>query len=200
MDIYGSECDVRQTKDKQLVICHDPTHDGLSISKSSYATLSQHLLDNGEPLPLLDNFLEVLSKDTGRVRLVLDLKSCSMTTLLNMISSFGVLDRVDFISNKEDYCAFLEKYSLGYKTFPLGGSLPPMEVKKKGYGGIDYPLSTFQTHPEWIAEAQDYGLQVWTWTANNEGTIKKYLKQGVYVTTDYPARAREIEKQLSIER
>lgn len=193
MDIYGTECDIRQTRDGRFVVCHDVKHDGLNISKNDYATLCQHQLENGEPLPLLEDFLEALCNDAGCVRLVLDLKSCNMSKLLNLIISFGVLDRVDFISNKEEYCDELVKCNLGYKTFSLSGSLSPSEVKEKEYGGIDYPLSTFQTHPEWIVEAQEYGLKVWTWTVNNEGTMKKYLKQGVVVTTDRPDLALGIE-------
>lgn len=193
MDIYGTECDVRQTKDGRLVVCHDAKHDGLIISKNNYATFSQHLLENGESLPLLDDFLSILSQDGGKVRLVLDLKACNITKLLNLIHSFGLLDRVDFVSNKQEYCDELVRCGLGYKTFFLAGSLPPAEVKEKEYGGIDYPLSAFQNHPEWISEALDLGLKVWAWTVNNEGTMKKYLKQGVVVTTDKPEMALNIE-------
>lgn len=196
MDIYGSECDVRQTKDGRLVICHDATHDGLTISKTDYLTLSQHTLANGEPLPLLDDFLTTLSHDTGNVRLVIELKSCSVDKLLLLVDSLGVLDRVDFISFSQGLCGQLIAYGFGYKTFFLNGTLSPQNALERGYGGIDYSSGKYDIFPEWIDEAKSLGMQVWVWTVNNSDNIRNYLKRGVYVTTDYPKRAREIEEKL----
>lgn len=186
MDIYGSECDVRQTKDDSLVICHDEQYNGLKIADNDYTTLCEYLLPNGEPLPRLEDFLVALSQDNGNVRLVLDLKSCGVAKLLNMISSYGVLDRVDFLSGNGSICSKLIKYGLGYKTLFLGGGMSPGSAKKKGYGGIDYKNNIYLSHPEWINEAQALGLKVWVWTVNDAATIQKYIEQGIYVTTDKP--------------
>ena len=109
-----------------------------------------------------------------------------------MVDSIGVLNRVDFISFNKSLCSQLVSYGLGYKTLFLNGTWSPKVVLGKGLGDIDYSLSTFHTHPEWIAEAQEYGLKVWTWTVNDEETMRKYLKQGVMVTTDRPDFALKI--------
>ncbi|MBR4389304.1 MAG: hypothetical protein IKT00_09030 [Prevotella sp.] len=199
MDIYGSECDVRQTKDGRLVVCHDATYAGLTISKTDYATLSQHLLENGEPLPLLDEFLISLSHDTGKVRLVIELKSCSVDKLLLMVDSIGVLNRVDFISFSQNLCDRLIGYGFGYKTLFLSGSLSPETAWNRGYGGIDYSSQTFDIYPDWIDEAINRGMQVWVWTVNGESLIQSYLEQGVFVTTDIPGKARELERTLHLE-
>ena len=189
MDIYGVECDVRQTKDGRLVICHDAIYDGLTISQTNYFTLSQHPLANGEPLPLLDDFLTTLRFDTGKVRLVADLKSCDVRTLLILVDSIGVLNRVDFISFSKSLCSQLVRYGLGYKTFFLNGTWSPKVVLGQGLGGIDYSDQLFSTHPEWIDEARALGLKVWVWTVNDSKSIQSYLEQGVYVTTDRPIMA-----------
>lgn len=193
LDIYGSECDVRETRDRQLVVCHEATHDGMTISKTDYATLSSHPLSNGEPLPLLDDFLEALRYDHGNVRLVIELKSCDVTRLLNKVDSFGVLDRVDFISMSLKYCNELSKDSLGYKTFYVAGKLSPAETWGYGIQGVDYSHNIYLAHPEWIGEAMDMDMGVWVWTVNNMDTLRGYIERGVYVTTDYPAKARETE-------
>lgn len=198
MDIYGTECDVRQTKDGRLVICHDATYDGLTISKTDYLELSQHTLTNGEPFPLLDDFLTALSEDMGKVRLVIELKSCNVRKLLSIVDSIGVLDRVDFISFSKDLCCQLVAYGLGYKTLFLNGSWSPKSALERGLGGIDYSYQLLDSYPLWVSEAQNLGLQVWTWTVNGTDNIRYFLEQGVYVTTDYPRKAREIEKELAI--
>ncbi len=198
MDIYGAECDVRQTKDGRLVICHDAIHDGLAISKTDYLTLSEHTLDNGEPLPLLDDFLTALNDDTGKVRMVIEVKSGNLNTLLNLVYSKGVLDRVDFISFSKSVCTQLSSYGLGNKTFFLNGTWTPQSAQGLGLGGIDYSYQVLDGYPYWINEAQELGLQVWTWTVNDTYKMRDYLEQGVYVTTDYPIKAREIEKELAI--
>ncbi|MBR5653768.1 MAG: glycerophosphodiester phosphodiesterase [Prevotella sp.] len=193
LDIYGSECDVRQTKDGCLVVCHDETYNGMTIADNDYATLSGHFSFNREPLPLLEDFLLALSQDKGKVRLVLDLKMCGVAKLLNLICSYGVLDRVDFVSGNGTICTKLIKYGLGYKTLFLGGGMSPENAKKIGYGGIDYKKDVFLSHPNWINEAQALGLKVWVWTVNDVATIQKYIEQGVYVTTDKPEL--ELKKQ-----
>ncbi len=198
MDIYGTECDVRQTKDGRLVICHDATYGGLTISKTDYLTLSQHTLANGESLPLLEDFLTALHDDTGMVRMVIELKSCNVRSLLSMVDSIGVLDRVDFISFSQGLCGQLIAYGFGYKTFYLNGTLSPQAARERGYCGIDYSYQVLDGYPYWINEAQELGLQVWTWTVNGTDNIRYFLEQGVYVTTDYPSKAREIEKELAI--
>ena len=193
LDIYGSECDVQQTKDGRFVICHDDTYCGFVISETNYAILSECPLKNGELLPLLGDFLNLLNKDEGRVRLILDLKSCDVAKLLNMIYAYGVLDRVDFLTGNSKIFSRLVKYGLGYKTFFLGGGMTPQSAMKKGLGGIDYSDQVLSTHPEWITEAQALGLKVWVWTVNDAVTIRKYLEQGVFVTTDRPEMALNIE-------
>ena len=194
MDIYGSECDVWQTKDGRLVVCHDVTYGGLTISETDYDALCSNATGKGEPLPLLEDFLAALSHDTGLVRLVLDLKSCSVAKLLNIIYSYGVLDRVDFLTGSNRIYPKLIKYGFGYKTFFLGGGLSPQSVKKKGFGGIDYKKDVFLSHPEWINEAQTLGMKVWVWTVNDTAAMQKYMNQGVYVTTDKPELALTLER------
>lgn len=58
-DIYGSEFDVYETSDGQIVVNHDVTYGGMEITKNPYEGLGKHHLSNGEPLPLFEDFLRV---------------------------------------------------------------------------------------------------------------------------------------------
>ena len=104
LNIFGSECDVRQTIDGIFVISHGDNFDGLSIENNTYEELRTHTLSNGEPLPLLEHFLQELKMSSSSVKLVLDLKSCNILELIALIQEYNVLERVLFISSHKNYC------------------------------------------------------------------------------------------------
>ena len=184
LNIYGSECDIRQTADGVLVVCHDATHDGLRISRSTYDELRQHPLTNGEPLPRLEEFIQTLKMSNSPVRLVLDIKECDIYQLLAMVEGYGVADRVLFIASNRQYCNRLVRRGRGPQTFYLNGNMSPRQVKDAGYAGIDYSTTVLETHPQWIGEAAALGLKTIVWTVNNKESIADYISQGCIVTTD----------------
>ena len=186
LNIYGSECDIRQTADRILVVCHDVTHDGLTISQSTYDELRQHPLANGEPLPRLEEFIQTLKMSNSPVRLVLDIKECDIYQLLAMVEGYGVADRVLFIAFGKQYCDQLVRRGRGPQTFYLNGNMSPRQVKDVGYAGIDYSTTVLETHPQWIGEAAALGLKTIVWTVNNKESIADYISQGCIVTTDRP--------------
>ena len=61
------------------------------------------------------------------------------------------------------------------------------ELKKLGFSGVDYHYSVYQNNPDWIKQAQEYGLEVNVWTVNDPELMKKMAEMGVdYITTDKP--------------
>lgn len=186
LNIYGSECDIRQTADGVLVVCHDATHDGLRISRSTYDELRQHPLANSEPLPRLEELIQTLKMSNSPVRLVLDIKECDIYQLLAMVEGYGVADRVLFIAFNRQYCNQLVRRGRGPQTFYLNGNMSPRQVKDAGYAGIDYSTTVLETHPQWIGEAAALGLKTIVWTVNNKESIADYISQGCIVTTDRP--------------
>jgi len=59
MRLFGIECDIRLTKDKKVVIYHDPVYNGLDIDKSTYEELkASGKLANGEDIPLFEDFVK----------------------------------------------------------------------------------------------------------------------------------------------
>lgn len=195
LNIFGSECDVRQTKDGIFVISHGDNFDGLSIENNTYEELRTHTLSNGEPLPLLEHFLQELKMSSSYVKLVLDLKSCNILELIALIQEYNVLERVLFISSHKNYCNQLKERGLGGLTFYLSGNLSPEKVNKNGYAGIDYKYDVFDKNPLWIDEAQSLGLKVIVWTINDKDVINTYIRRGVIVTTDKPMLVEGVKKQ-----
>lgn len=183
-NIYGTEFDVRQTLDGQLVINHDATFNGKEISQTRYADLCRSTLPNGEKIPLLEDFIRTYCTITTSVLMVVELKSCSVDKLLALLSQYDVMSHVLFISFSKNLCNQLVKKGYGSITCYLGGTLSPQSIHKAGYGGIDYTHSVFLEHPEWIAQAQGLGMKVAVWTINDPDLVSDYIAKGVVVTTD----------------
>lgn len=67
---FDIECDIRMTKDKELIVFHDKTlkrmcHQEGAVHVLNYSDLSQcHLLNTTETIPLLKDLLDTLPNDT----------------------------------------------------------------------------------------------------------------------------------------
>ncbi|MBR3010317.1 MAG: hypothetical protein IKH91_05805 [Prevotella sp.] len=184
-NIYGTEFDVRQTLDGQLVINHDATFNGKEISQTRYADLCAKTLPNGETIPLLEEFVKTYVSANSKVLMVVELKACRVDDFLTILRQYDVLSHVCFISFSRSLCSDLVTRGYGTITYYLGSNLSPRQVKDYGYGGIDYSHSTLQEHPDWIHEAQQLGLWTGVWTVNDEGIVKSYIDDSVIVTTDW---------------
>lgn len=185
-DIYGTEFDVRETADGILVICHDATHAGLSVEENTYATLSEHLLANGEPLPQLADMLDVYLQTETHVKLIVELKLCNVEKVVKMVNDRQLDKQAEYISFNRSYCEKLASLGLGKVTSYLSGNMSPADVAKAQIGGIDYKYSVFETHPDWINEAKKLGLKTIVWTVNDKNMVKDFIDKGVIVTTDFP--------------
>lgn len=187
MKLYGTEFDVRQTKDEQLVICHNDIYAGKVIEDYPYDELNVSKLMNGEDLPRLEDFLLIYKNTETDVKLIIDLKKCKINKVLHLVDSFDVQDQVEYITFSTGYCRQLANKGYGSKTFYLGGNYSPLGVKDSlGCYGISYSHKIFDKNPDWIEEAKVLGMRIGVWTVNSKESISDYLQKGVVVTTDIP--------------
>lgn len=188
LNIYGTEFDVRQTKDGLLVVNHDDIFNGLAIAQSTYLELCQYALSNGETLPLLEDFLDIKNKSASSVKLIVELKSCIVSDVVSLINQYSLQQQVEYISFSKSYCLQLVNMGYGNQTYYLSGNFTPAEIKEFGIGGIDYENSVFVNHPTYIDESKELGLKTIVWTVNNVNSVIDYISKGVIVTTDNPAK------------
>lgn len=184
LDIYGVECDVRQTKDGILIICHDKEFDGLNISETSYLKLCNHLLKNGETLPTLEEYLKIYKNSHSKAKLIIELKSCSVTDVISLVELYALQDSVEFLSFDIDYCDRLVNLGYGSKVYYLDGALSPHEVFERGYAGIDYDVNVLKSNQNWIPEAKSLGLKVGVWIVDDLYLLKSFVENKVIVTTN----------------
>ena len=195
LNIYGTEMDVHQTKDGLIVVNHDVSFYGLPISETTYAELCKHTLDNGETIPLFEEFLQVKKNRAGLVKMIVELKSCKVNDLIALVDSYDLQNEVEYISFSANLCNEFVALGYGYKTYYLRGDVKPTEIKGRGYGGVDYYSGVFDANPSWIKESKYIGLKTIVWTVNNMEELSCYVQQGVLVTTDRPLEALEVLKQ-----
>ena len=183
-NIYGTEFDVHQTLDGKLVVNHDDTFYGMKIASTTYADLCTVTHPNGETIPLLEHFLRTYCELRPSVLMIVELKTCSVDTVVRLIELYNVLSRCLFISFSQQYCLELVDKGLGPVTAYLNADLTPQQLNDAGIGGINYHYSHYQSHPTWIPEAKALGLWTGTWTVNNPAIKQSFLTDSVIVTTD----------------
>ncbi|MDO4186701.1 MAG: glycerophosphodiester phosphodiesterase family protein [Bacteroidales bacterium] len=191
---FGSEFDVWLTADGKLVVDHDKTFKGMNMEENTLKEIRTIKLDNGETLPTLDEYLRCAQKQTT-LRLVLEMKPLStlyredeaVKKIVKALKKYKLLDRTDIISFSINACIQFKKALPDTKIYYLNGDIWPYRIKALGLAGIDYSMSDFQKHPEWIKEAHEQGLEVNVWTVDKEEDLRYFISQGVdYITTNEP--------------
>ena len=195
LKIYGSEFDVRMTKDGVLVVNHDEHINKLEISETLFKDLKKQKLSNGEKLPTLEKYLKQ-GKKYKQVKLIVEIKPAKtpeledemVTKTLKIIRDKSLENQCEFISFSLHLCKEIKKQNPKAIVQYLAGDLSPSDIKNAGIDGLDYHYSVFlDKHPGWISEAKKLGLITNVWTVNDEVIFKKLADLGVgFVTTNVP--------------
>jgi glycerophosphoryl diester phosphodiesterase len=189
---YGAEFDVWLTDDGELMINHDSSFGGHSMEKSPAALLRTLRLKNGETMPTLRQYLEKGS--ALKTKLILELKAHSapeketqaVEKIIALVKELGMEQRMEYISfSLHAVKAFIRASSA--PVFYLSGDLSPVELQQTGAAGADYNTAIFLNKPEWIAQIQQLGMKVNSWTVNSPEQMKQFISQKVdFITTDAP--------------
>lgn len=194
LGVYGSELDVWITTDGVVVLNHDATWQGVNIEQSSYAGLAGLRLANGEPIPTLQQCIDLVKKQ-DKTRLIIEIKAHStvenenraVAAIVKLVSEGGVTGLVDYISFSENICKELIKSNPAHRVCFLNGSKAPDALKAEGYFGLDYSMSVISTHPDWIGKAVAERIKTNVWTVNQAADMQYFISLGVdFITTDDP--------------
>ncbi len=206
MGCHGSECDVWLSADDSLVICHDATRDGKRIDSMTYEEVTSVLLENGEKIPTLREYI-MTCREYPHTKLVIDLKTNKdpERTLLMLQLIDKLVKELDYERNVE----YILAYHPLYETFSkmtdrpiayLGhykNQLPEMypdSIMACGIKYVDYKYVHYDANPDWVKSFKRNDVHINVWTVNDEESMKRYLDLGFdYITTDHPSLLLSLE-------
>lgn len=201
LNLYGSETDVWMTTDGQLMANHDATFKGTVIKESDEATCRALTLDNGETMPSLNDFIEMVKASDSPTKLIIEIKDhgteqlnrAAASAAVNAVNNAGIAHKVEYISFAPAACLQIIADAPSAKVAYLTGGIAPAELKPQGYTGIDYHMNELRNHPDWVSEARNSGMTVNVWTVTSRSDIEEMVARGVdFITTDDPVTAMEI--------
>ena len=196
LGVYGSELDVNETTDGELIVIHGARHRDIpNVQAADFSTVRALPLTNGEVVPTLDEYLEQGRKNKT-TKLIIEVKRHAtpeqearvVEKTLAAVKKHKMTKRVEYISFSRFICDELARTApKGTQIAYLNGELSPAQCKERGYTGIDYHINTLKQNPEWIEQAHELGMTVNVWTVNDTETMQWFIDHKVdYITTDNP--------------
>jgi glycerophosphoryl diester phosphodiesterase len=199
---YGSEFDVRRTKDGVLVISHDPTYYGDTIELKNYAELNKLKLTNGEDLPTLLEYFKKGTSNNSNTLLICEIKQAITDNnldkivtqeVMQMVQKLGISNKIVFISFRFEILEWVKQFDQNAIVLYLEGDRDNNAVVAAKFNGINYHFDNYLQKPDISKDAIKNGLMVGSWTVNEEGTLKDLMALGVeYITTNFPSRFLQI--------
>jgi glycerophosphoryl diester phosphodiesterase len=195
---YGSEFDVRRTKDGILVVNHDPVYFGDTIELRNYADLNKNKLSNGENLPTLENYFSTGTRNNPPTLLICEIKEAltgkdisQKTTLetLALAEKLGISEKIIYISFGFEVVKTIKKIQPNAIVLYLENNKSISEIVNEKFNGINYHFSNFISDPKISAAAKQNNLLIGSWTVNQVEDLHKLIAQGVeFITTNMPAK------------
>jgi glycerophosphoryl diester phosphodiesterase len=191
----GSETDVHMTADSFLVINHDNNWGDLTIQKNTLGDIRKKKLSDGEPLPLLEDFLSII-KQQKNTKLILEIKpsvrgrewaDATVQKIVKMVQQMQAQPWIVYISFDYEMLKEVLRLEPSANTQYLNGDKTPEQLKQDGIKGADYHYSVFEKHPEWIESAKKNNIDLDAWTVNEQKTMNWLLQNGFdFITTNEP--------------
>ena len=191
----GFECDLRLTKDNQVVIWHDSNMLRMANHKAVVAHTDYSEMKEIYPdLMLLTELLEIASK--YKKSLALETKHPVPSgnevenKIMELITPYKNLD-IALLSFSWLAIEKVAKSETNIETVALVNALnAPIMNRYSSAKSFAPDIEEIRNHPEIVAKYQSEGKRVFVWTVNDLVDLKLCAQLGVdVVITDMPARA-----------
>lgn len=207
--VWGSEFDVNMTSDGVILVYHDGSINGKTIDRNPYSEFKDVRLENGEKIPVIDDYLKQALKHPETV-LVYELKVHSTPEIearlvertVEKLKEYGLYDpaKVVFISFSKFICDKIAAEMPEFICMYLRDDLGPDQLNKDGINGVDYHYSVFGKHPDWLGRIRELGMFLNCWTVNDVKDMQEMIRLGIdCITTDNPLELRQELKTAGVE-
>lgn len=182
------ELDVRQSKDRELIICHDDNLKrvfGMDLSVSE-ATLAELKKATSSRMITLEEALHSVGNRVNKI--LVELKEAgNETKVLDAVKKTKLEGKVIIVSFHEEALAAMRKLDKKIETgFIYTKFKNPIDAAIKLQAQYLLPLYRF-THTKDIEKAHQNNLKVLVWTINTVEEVKAYIAKGVDgIATDRP--------------
>ena len=205
---YGSETDVWITTDGHVVVNHDASLNGVRMETSTYDQVKDLTLSNGEKIPQLSDFLDILEGEKG-TKLIIEIKThtdeargkACVAAVVDQVKSRGLQDKVEYIAFSINLCKELVRLDPTAHVAYLNGDYSPATLKAVGIMGLDYTAAKYRSNPTWASVARANGMTTNVWTISDTPTMAEMTNAGIdFVTTDNPVDALTVQKIYDLQK
>ena len=189
------EMDVRQTKDKKLIVFHDDIIDDTPIKFLTFDELNNKTHEKGYSVPLFEDVLKLCQ---GKIKLDIELKETGyefkVLSLIKKYFSYESFMIKSFLDTAVKKIELLDKkvntgLLLGYKKADIKRRINEFLPKRRlamldaDFVSPHYKLVTW----DYMLRMRLLKKKVYVWTVNDEKIIKQLLKKKVDgIITDSP--------------
>ena len=187
------EIDVHLTKDREIVVIHDPTLDRTTdgtgkVEEHTLAEIRNLNAGNGEKVPTLDEIIKLV-KDSG-IEIQIEIKAeAVIEKVVETIQKNDLYSSAAVICFNHRVLQLVKKFDSKIITICLMVAIPvdPIAIAKScGAQGFSLNLTTIDK--QLIDECHAAGLFVGVWTVNESEQFEYFKSIGVdYLATDNPS-------------
>ncbi len=187
------ELDVHATADGEIVVHHDDTIAGQPIASLPAATVRRHLLPNGEPIPTLDQTLDVIGPRLTVFVEVKGLSSGDDDSLLAVIAAGPAPDNCQVHSFDHRIVKRLRALRPALRTGILSCGFPVDPLRQvTDAGAVALWMEQSLIDDALVGAVHEGKARVYAWTVDDPRRLRALAGMGVDgLCTNHPARARE---------
>jgi glycerophosphoryl diester phosphodiesterase len=195
------EFDVHRTRDNKLVVMHDK-HTGrvanqkVLISEKTLDELRQLPLKNGQPIPTLDDVLEI----AGNKPIIIDIKDEGSAGELLQALKRHPKAQVSFASFQHDELRVLHERRPEIPLYVLE-HFGPVDIihSANALHAYGIGLNKWLMNPLTYYLAKQYKLELYVYTLNSKlmGRLFKWLYPTVDICTDHPERFTNLKSRTA---
>ncbi|MBI3805264.1 MAG: glycerophosphodiester phosphodiesterase [Nitrospirae bacterium] len=200
MGADGIECDLRESREGELVVFHDPTIKRLTRQAGRVVDLS---LSELKQLDIGTWFApdfagqtvvtakELIAKIPPPFLLNLEIKAAAPQKIVDLVRGTGMADRV--VVSSFDH-TLLKKLRTLHPTLPIGYLIDREPLKKilqeaRRLEAVSLHLPSKRMSPELIEQAHQAGFKVYVYTVNDPDQMRYFIEIGIDgLFTNYPDR------------